>query len=1614
MPYIPDPINEIAALYAWEERQQRIESQLADVTPDQAFRVALFGKHMPWVPAGVALPMGLEGFTPSDPLADMVSRQSLLTNNPYQPPGTLVSPAQMFPGAHNRNPRTLSPKQSDLVAGAQSPDDTKLRNQLVETGFVPVHMMQLDPGLATLIQSASSLIGEDGFIHAPSNLNTPKGRAWTKLRTAFSDAGVRLPFYNDDGRPAIYEPRTTKPEDRQRIVDIRNEYNSDPELANRIIKNYQRSLTSGGSITYIDEELFPEPDTGTSGGGSMPGWAGGLAAPARRATGTSTDPRRQMQIDAMGLPFQADDPMGSLQWLGQPAFIAMDAPQQELQGVVRNIIAANNGRPVDWTESQSDLGVMIAASRDGRPISAGDGFFVDPDSQVARERRAREAKRGQIGGHNITLGRFLADTVTEPDTTPFNLLSGTVDAGVALADPTAYALSKAGKIRVARDLFAPAATNADAGLIAGFRRAIHGPTADTWLNGKDGIKAIDALTNETSASRIWIAMNRRVDPRLAARFARARTSDETRKVLEDVIGTQIRKPSELEAATPRLSRDPMLASLNRLNPRTSQSRMLRWMPTDQLDTEDPRQFATQLERHMINAGVPEHVQEEVINEIANSVGRNGLYTAATKAMKHEAGILTAMGIHKDQASRLTRLFQTTFDSELQGLVDEVGEDVPVWEKMLVGGGTVDVPGPHLPLEHINRYIPLPDARAIRRLTSNKAMRFLTTNRSPETFGQNRFPVALLDFVTQDIWKTGTLLGRFPAWITRVVGESQVRMAAGGLDSMFRHPIDYFGWALGRKGTLSPSGIALDDVEEFQRSLTATHGGWLSRPGVTMSNKARLFRKAKADPIDFKNAWADQLTLLSYDPVARRVLNEGIDNTKAWMLGTFDGHRIRRDLMQAHPGNLMDEAGIERYLHTVSRRISIMTGGNTEIIDAIKTGKITAGGKDVPIFINTTRTNPKFTDWLDSRLDASPEAVKGFDYDVRRGGVQFPERWNQAVDRMFAMTMGFADNMWDRAPTFKQFLWQHTREMIGFASPNAQKRILANARKANVPSRVLRSLERAAKHSSGDLGASELDMLARGYAADSAKRLLYDLAERGQLADAMRIIAPFGNAYQEIFGAWSKLLNDVAGPGIGGKALGFMKFARRTQQGIEAARGEDFGSVVGAPSGEGFFFKDEFGEEVFVIPGSQFLTQSLTGVPVPLTGSVQGLNMMGNIVPGLGPVAAIPAAWMMQDKPEFAGIHDLLLPYGAPGERTPSDMTQMLNYAPPWMRRTFDAFTNGGYDQRQWMNAQKDTMAYLYSTGEYDTSTREGMQELLKDAKEKTRALYFIRGFAQSFSPTTPAYRWLVEDKSGTLLATAVLTEDYYEMQEEDYETAGQRFMEKYGEDAILAIIPQSGASTYGIPRNQQQYNFVLNNPEVKELFPSTYGFFLPQTDDFDYDIYLKSFLTGEREDLSAEQWLNLANSMQGDMMYRHYTRQLGGRTDRAARDYMRQVRQKIDEMYPVGPTGLPKKPETADMVRELTQAVDNPAILRTDAGKGLELYLQYRAQALERAAQMEHETSSGLLSSSRELEPVRMWLHTVAQKVMEKHPDFSLMFDIVFSREIELTDESVAAMEEAA
>ena len=101
---------------------------------------------------------------------------------------------------------------------------------------------------------------------------------------------------------------------------------------------------------------------------------------------------------------------------------------------------ADEGGDIDGWFISTDLGSLIADDED-----AGDGFFIGGGAKEKQSERAKRY-RGTINGEAFTIGRGLASTFLEENTNAYRLLSGAVDAAVAIAIPSIPLVGQVGKV----------------------------------------------------------------------------------------------------------------------------------------------------------------------------------------------------------------------------------------------------------------------------------------------------------------------------------------------------------------------------------------------------------------------------------------------------------------------------------------------------------------------------------------------------------------------------------------------------------------------------------------------------------------------------------------------------------------------------------------------------------------------------------------------------------------------------------------------------------------------------------------------------------------------------------------------------------------------------------------------------------------------------------------------------------------------------------------------------------------------------------------------------------------------------------------------------------------
>jgi hypothetical protein len=229
-------------------------------------------------------------------------------------------------------------------------------------------------------------------------------------------------------------------------------------------------------------------------------------------------------------------------------------------------------------------------------------------------------------------------------------------------------------------------------------------------------------------------------------------------------------------------------------------------------------------------------------------------------------------------------------------------------------------------------------------------------------------------------------------------------------------------------------------------------------------------------------------------------------------------------------------------------------------------------------------------------------------------------------------------------------------------------------------------------------------------------------------------------------------------------------------------------------------------------------------------------------------------------------------------------------------------------------------------------------------------------------------------------------------------------VKRYGAENVLAVIPK----TSGIverPVTEKGDAWLRAHPELERDFPLTVGFFAPEpaVGEFDYTAYLRSIETGAREGVSPAEQLALANDFLGRVQWEQAKKLAALHPGPVSSLFLSRVREQLAVEYPgfdgwVSRSLWEKKPQTAELIGELRQAVLNPAVAQTDAGRGAIKYLS----AIDAARGMVGMLPGNVkhYQQAKAARPIRDFLRFTARQIIEEHPDFARLWTQVFEREL--------------
>ena len=269
--------------------------------------------------------------------------------------------------------------------------------------------------------------------------------------------------------------------------------------------------------------------------------------------------------------------------------------------------------------------------------------------------------------------------------------------------------------------------------------------------------------------------------------------------------------------------------------------------------------------------------------------------------------------------------------------------------------------------------------------------------------------------------------------------------------------------------------------------------------------------------------------------------------------------------------------------------------------------------------------------------------------------------------------------------------------------------------------------------------------------------------------------------------------------------------------------------------------------------------------------------------------------------------------------------------PPWLNRVLES--TGGMTETQnrlYSNLVGDiALSKIANDPDYSLAmSDEDLADLLAESRRDASLAFFLRGAAAWSIPGSPAFE-MRTDVTGEELAQWVVEDEFRRMAEDvGPRQAALDFIEAYGYDAQSLHQPASidTSSGGGTPLHRAGLIWVGANEFAKDAYPHVYGFFSPpasgETDDFDYQEYLRQFADGDRESLSPRQRIE---AMQGYVARIRYAERRdmvleeeGGSISEGGSAHLREYRSWLEEQYP-GYLGIAGMPESVPVERQIAQ-----------------------------------------------------------------------------------------------
>jgi hypothetical protein len=631
------------------------------------------------------------------------------------------------------------------------------------------------------------------------------------------------------------------------------------------------------------------------------------------------------------------------------------------------------------------------------PELMGEGWF--PNARIY-ELQAEEARklRGTIDGKALTAGRGLAAIVAQPGSREYNILSGLVDAAVAIKTP---AIPGGGAIA---------------------------QLAKTEVGAKIGLRTLAGLTEKNSVyivpSKVAEFLDTKAGQSVVNRIARVKDVDEAirlfpsadakfwkgvvevtddvtaRQFLNDTLGlgdiTRGIGPKKIDSINisrwDEVKREiPYFGTMKE----SKAARLFNLVPGRQVVVEggSDRVVAQSIKNvngYLLQARVPRKQRIDIVNRLTDAfvLGDGSIRNVAVEIEEASRAAMSKLGVSDELNDILHKSLlgqKEILDRDLLGAVDDIGTSADMggtWTWFDDAGDPFTAGHPLMTAgtqsEMLKHSVFLPDPQRVRRIAARwSPIQKITTKQgflNPEKLGDLRTPAVALLWAQNWVWRPITLLTG--GYVLRNMSDSLLRQSfSPGVKTGMFHPFELIQVALHKKFKgdiwgMSFKGDPEDLIRSGQTEMAEAVSGSMRETYDPVKlagreKKTGVWRRVRrGDGIqEFSKAVAAEISLLYTDNIARLVADGSTtDEILDWMRNTPEGRKHvdrlqnmwkNRTIVDVNgqkrvgsvpfknaDGTLFEDNArgyIDNYIRT---RIEKTTGGSPLLRQVIATGKYT--------------------------------------------------------------------------------------------------------------------------------------------------------------------------------------------------------------------------------------------------------------------------------------------------------------------------------------------------------------------------------------------------------------------------------------------------------------------------------------------------------------------------------------------------------------------------------------------------------------------------------------------------------------------------------------------------